>query len=604
MLKSRADDLRRLPIQDCDVLLHEAGAPPIHTPLSVLEALPEKVKERLYVVHTAAIPPDSDLRVAPTGTAGTIRLDEGSKGGVKNELLMDTSAGDIKGPSSSDQVVDSSKTFQDGKNQNLTVVGDYDASIAQTLMKQFDGKEGREKVAPLVFLRPTDVSDAWFMLNLLSAVPFLSSLSYAHTMEILEIAQVEMYSAGQVVLKGSRRPEFLCVFWEGTCIAKQVHEIETSFGEDTTVWHAGDWTGPVSLQPDISRSAHVEPGMELGDIVALSEEGVKVIVLKMKDMVRILRAGSKLFRKYATLMEDKEELRDQAASTNLRYSLQDSVVEGSSDSLQVIECNSVLRSLTAMQKRYLESLAEGPRQFASLTPIWKAGDPVDYAYLIVSGTATIGKKATPMMNMGRMSRRGSTGAISMSALAAIQESENNPLSRDRSLGSTSMADIDSDKLLKNVHPNSEYAKLELGLRLRSEEMDEPDEAAGSLSDQAKRRADIVQAHRDKFANKVLARLYSRKAYTEHLIFSRGNFLSDTSKMVSGDLANISSPMDVSLRSSFTGSAAGPDHHYHTSNLLAGPQGCVVMVFPRSTLVPFLDSNPGVLLCLLGTQVVV
>jgi hypothetical protein len=205
------------------------------------------------------------------------------------------------------------------------------------------------------------------------------------------------------------------------------------------------------------------------------------------------------------------------------------------------------------------------------------------------------------MNMGRMSRRGSTGAISMSALAAIQESENNPHSRDRSFGS--LVGVDVDKLLENVHPNSEYAKLELVLSVRSEEIEEP-EAAGSMADQEKRRAEIVQAHRDKFANKVLARLYSRRAWTEHLIFSRGNFLSDTSRMVSGDLANIGNTLDVS-RCSFTGSTStGTDHHYHTSNLIAGPQGCVLMVFPRSTLVPFLDSNPGVLLCLLGTQVVV
>ena len=597
MSKSRADDLRQLPIQDCDVLLHEAGAPPIHTPLSVLQALPENVKDRLYVVHTAAIPPDSGLRVAPTGTAGTIRLDDGFNEGAGNRLLASGSEVTARGPLS-DQLVDIAQSFQDGKNQNMTVVGDYHAHIPHSLRSQFDGHDGRAKVAPLVFLRPTDVSDAWFILNLLSAVPFLSSLSYAHTMEILEIAQVEMYSAGEVVLEGSRRPGYLCVFWEGTCVAKQVCKSEIGSSDDTIVWHAGDWTGPVSLQPDISRSAHVARGTELGDIVALSGEGVKVIVVKMKDMVRILRAGSKLFRKYASLVEDKEEQRDQFPASYQRYSMQD-VVEESSPLLEVIECNSVLRNLTAMQKRYLESLAEGPRHFVSLTSIWKVGDPVDYAYLIVSGSATIGTKVAPKRIMGRMSRRGSTGAISMSALTAIQESDNKPLSRD--VPSGSLAILDGDKLLQNVHPNSEYAKLEVGLRSRSEENDP--KPPGSLTEHDRRRDSIVRAHRDKFANKVLARLYSRRAYTEHLIFSRGNFLSDTSRMVSGDLANIGSPLDTSSRSSFNASG-GTDHHCHTSNLIAGPRGCVVMVFPRSTLVPFLDSNPGVLLCLLGTQVVV
>jgi pyruvate/2-oxoglutarate dehydrogenase complex dihydrolipoamide dehydrogenase (E3) component len=43
-----------------------------------------------------------------------------------------------------------------------------------------------------------------------------------------------------------------------------------------TVWHAGDWTGPVSLQPDAQRSAHVAPGEIPKDIVAVPLEGVKV----------------------------------------------------------------------------------------------------------------------------------------------------------------------------------------------------------------------------------------------------------------------------------------------------------------------------------------
>ena len=60
----RADDLRAMPLQDCDLLLHEAGAPPIHTPLTVLQELPERIRNRLFVVHTSALPPDCGLRVA------------------------------------------------------------------------------------------------------------------------------------------------------------------------------------------------------------------------------------------------------------------------------------------------------------------------------------------------------------------------------------------------------------------------------------------------------------------------------------------------------------------------------------------------------------
>ena len=63
-------------MQNTDLLLHEAGVPPLHTPLEVLMALPQRIKDRLYVVHTQKLPEGCELRVAPIGTAGTIRLDE------------------------------------------------------------------------------------------------------------------------------------------------------------------------------------------------------------------------------------------------------------------------------------------------------------------------------------------------------------------------------------------------------------------------------------------------------------------------------------------------------------------------------------------------
>ena len=43
---------------------------------------------------------------------------------------------------------------------------------------------------------------------------------------------------------------------------------------------------------------------------------------------------------------------------------------------------------------------------------------------------------------------------------------------------------------------------------------------------------------------------------------------------------------------------------HSSTLTAGKDGCVVLVFPKASFGPFLDEYPGLLLSLLGTQVVV
>jgi hypothetical protein len=130
-------------------------------------------------------------------------------------------------------------------------------------------------------------------------------------MEVLEIAQVEMFCQDEVVIPGERRPELLCVVWEGTCVEVQTEsalgpvsinfdhiqlkrsksmeasrhdlgmdgnvliESDEIVARKPTVWHAGDWTGPVSLQPDAERSAE-SSGSEPRDIVAVSAEGVKV----------------------------------------------------------------------------------------------------------------------------------------------------------------------------------------------------------------------------------------------------------------------------------------------------------------------------------------
>lgn len=56
------------------VIFHEAGIPPIHTPIKNLAELPAPVKERLYLIHVSerGIPPDSGLRKAMAGPDETI----------------------------------------------------------------------------------------------------------------------------------------------------------------------------------------------------------------------------------------------------------------------------------------------------------------------------------------------------------------------------------------------------------------------------------------------------------------------------------------------------------------------------------------------------
>lgn len=203
MTKARADDLRNLPLQETDLLLHEAGAPPIHTPLEVLMKLPQRVKKRLYVVHTSSLPEDCELRVAPTGTAGTIRLDQfqrnpaapgalGTSTWMQSSMRKHRNSRDAYSISLEDDEILPSP-WSSASNEYGSVNEDSTEDMAhkdpRMMASSFahlaiqPNKKNAQRTSllgvggstvPLVSLRPASSTDAWFILNLLSAVPFLS----------------------------------------------------------------------------------------------------------------------------------------------------------------------------------------------------------------------------------------------------------------------------------------------------------------------------------------------------------------------------------------------------------------------------------------------
>ena len=73
--KSRMYDLLNVPWES-SLIFHEAGIPPIHTPLSLLADLPVEIKKRMYLVHVSesAIPEESQLVIAPPGADNTIEI--------------------------------------------------------------------------------------------------------------------------------------------------------------------------------------------------------------------------------------------------------------------------------------------------------------------------------------------------------------------------------------------------------------------------------------------------------------------------------------------------------------------------------------------------
>lgn len=76
MSPGRVDDLLGFNF-DADLVLHEAGVPPIHTPVGVLAALPEGQRQNLYLTHVSnsSVPEGCGLRIAPTGVENTLILE-------------------------------------------------------------------------------------------------------------------------------------------------------------------------------------------------------------------------------------------------------------------------------------------------------------------------------------------------------------------------------------------------------------------------------------------------------------------------------------------------------------------------------------------------
>lgn len=74
--ENRRDFLKNFP-WNRDMIFHEAGLPPLHTPMSVLEKQPDDVKERMYLLHVTRdmIPENADLKIAATGLSETLSLD-------------------------------------------------------------------------------------------------------------------------------------------------------------------------------------------------------------------------------------------------------------------------------------------------------------------------------------------------------------------------------------------------------------------------------------------------------------------------------------------------------------------------------------------------
>ncbi len=341
------------------------------------------------------------------------------------------------------------------------------------------------------------------------------------------------------------------------------------------------------------------------------------------------------------------------------------------DILELLEYNTALRKLSAVQKRHLESLAEGPKYYAPGQRIWKSNTPVENAFIIVCGTVSfVAKRRNAGSAAGTKNEYSddisssvgsSIGELMMKDAAQVRlefesndsdelsyEQDDSSLSSgDSNLSEGSIVDVFPQNLQESVRSGSssmvDFEKLSEGLRRRADYLENHDddrrysESSNDLSHLSRNETTEesgnevepkgVKLRRFSNANRQLNRLYNRRAFTAGLVFSRGHFLGDISKMVAGLLSstykgNANEVDDNSANYGFGEKnegkpnsrrglvdkmtifeQEGDQHIVHSSTLAAGKDGCVVLVFPKPSLILFLDEYPGLLLSLLGTQVV-
>jgi len=242
---------------------------------------------------------------------------------------------------------------------------------------------------------------------------------------------------------------------------------------------------------------------------------------------------------------------------------------------EILECNSALSNLSALQKSHLESMAENITGFQAGRQLWTTGEPVDTAYLVVKGSVKFSN------NRGNKQRqRYSMDNTDSSISSSFDMPE---FGRNFSIGSFGRP----DKELFGVSSSSEYGRLEEMLKSRAISV----RLSNSNPSEFERENEEWVSFRGHFANKVLAKLYSRRAYTTDLLFSRGVFLCDSSRMVYGLMAKSDRKSDDVRTTSYS------------VTLVAGDEGCEVMSFSKENLRNFFDEHPGVLLAMLGSQVI-
>jgi hypothetical protein len=110
-------------------------------------------------------------------------------------------------------------------------------------------------------------------------------------------------------------------------------------------------------------------------------------MVDFSNLHTILRQGSALYRKYHLSLSEQHSCEIPSTISETASAIFTNAVK-TLNVMDLLDYNTALRKLTAVQKRHLECLVEGPVVYTPGQRLWRSGSTVDKAFIIVAGTVS------------------------------------------------------------------------------------------------------------------------------------------------------------------------------------------------------------------------
>ena len=384
LTKGRKDDLLNFPWYKHDLILHEAGIPPIHTPIETLVALDDEIKKKLYLVHVSlkSIPENQGLKTAKVGVENTIVIENVipppySEQLLKIDLITNLEIfSDLKLKYVAD-IFTSAKVETYKKGQYILTKGEetkffyiLQSGIAQVRIertKSFDNPQQQQQQEQRPRTQSTPISD----LTCFSSSDRTQNYSDVSLGQGIDTKFGQKYGQGQDEKQQMKKRSQYRRKKSSVVGSMRTDQPSTSRTRNRRNNGGG---------LDIFTKTYY-PGDIFGEKCLLSEYDISTENIVSLTKVTLLKCDKETF--LSILQEDNKILKKLRNLENLRER----------GTLDVIECNSTLRLFSHSQKTQLESCFFR-KKFKKDSIIWKENDPCKFAIVISSGDMTFTEQRT------------------------------------------------------------------------------------------------------------------------------------------------------------------------------------------------------------------